>query len=234
MNKEETIVFVEERIGYTFSNKEYLLEALTHSSYANEMKINKRGNYERLEFLGDAVLELISSEFLFKKYPNIPEGALTKKRSALVCEPSLAICARRMEIGKALFLGKGEDLSGGREKDAILCDVVEAILGGIYLDGGNAPACDYVITHILGDLSEEELFVDAKTKFQEIVQKDYPGKELHYDLISEDGPEHNKLFVVSVGIDDRIICEGSGRTKKAAQQEAAKKAISIIKEQGNI
>ena len=233
MEKEEIIVFVESRVGYTFKNKELLLEALTHSSYTNEMKINKRSDYERLEFLGDAVLELISSEFLYDKYPKVPEGGLSKKRASMVCEPSLAICARRMELGKAIFLGKGEEGLGGRDRDAILCDVTESVLGAIYLDGGIEPARVYVNTHILFDLKEPELFVDSKSAFQELVQKIYPGSNLHYDVIEESGPEHDKNFVVAALVDDIVFAEGSGKTKKAAQQMAAGKAIKKIKEQEN-
>lgn len=233
MNTKETIVFVEERIGYTFKNEELLLEALTHSSYTNEMKINKRSDYERLEFLGDAVLELISSEFLYDKYPKVPEGGLSKKRASMVCEPSLAICARRMELGKAIFLGRGEDGLGGRDRDAILCDVTESVLGAIYLDGGLEPARVYVNTHILSDLKEPELFVDSKSALQELVQKLFPGSPLSYDIIEESGPEHDKTFVVAATIDGKHIAEGKGKSKKAAQQMAAALAIKIIEEQEN-
>lgn len=234
MDREEAINLVEKNVGYTFGNKELLLEALTHSSYTNEMKINKRNDYERLEFLGDAVLELISSEVLFAEYPSIPEGGLTKKRASMVCEPSLAICARRMELGKALFVGKGEDRTGGRDRDAILCDVTESILGAIYLDGGMEPARTYVMTHILNDLKEPELFVDSKTTLQELVQHLYPGKPFSYETISETGPEHDKNFVVAVYVDGRKISEGKGKTKRSAQQMAASEAISIIKEQEKV
>lgn len=232
MNKEETVKFVEEHIGYVFSNEELLLEALTHSSYTNEMKINKRSDYERLEFLGDAVLELISSEYLYDRYPTVPEGGLSKKRASMVCEPSLAICARRMELGKAMFFGKGEEKLGGRDKNAILCDVTEAVLGAIYLDGGLEPARTYVNTHILYDLKEPELFVDSKSALQELVQREFPKENLHYEILSESGPEHDKVFVVAAMIGTRTVCDGQGKTKKAAQQDAAARALQILKEQG--
>ena len=234
MNSNEAIGFIEERIGYHFTNTELILEALTHKSFVNEMKINKRGDYERLEFLGDAVLELVSSEYLYARYPEVPEGGLSKKRASMVCEPSLAICARRMELGKALFLGKGEDAAGGRERDAILCDVTESVLGAIYLDGGLEPARRYVNTHILYDLKEPELFVDFKSRLQELVQKVYPESTLHYELIAEDGPEHAKTFLMSAMLDDRELSKAEGKTKKSAQQAAAREAISIIKEQENM
>jgi ribonuclease-3 len=228
MDRDEAVAYVEESIGYRFNNKEYLLEALTHSSFKNEMKINRRPDYERLEFLGDAVLELISSEFLYDRYPTVPEGGLSKKRASIVCEPSLAICARRMGLGKAIFMGKGEDATGGRERDSVLCDVTESVLGAIYLDSGIDMARKYVYSHILNDLKEDELFVDSKSKLQEIIQRDYPGKEFIYNLVEESGPEHNKVFKVSACLDGKILSIGEGKTKKSAQQMAAHIAIQSL------
>lgn len=229
MNASEIVKRLEEEIGYVFTNSELLLEAVTHSSFTNEMKINKRPHYERLEFLGDAVLELISSEFLFEKYPNVPEGGLSKKRASMVCEPSLAICARNMHLGRFIFFGKGEEAAGGRERDSILADVTEAILGAIYLDGGIEPARKYVNANILGELKEAELFVDSKTILQELVQHYPNGSVLHYEVIREEGPEHDKTFIVSVSLGDEVLAEGKGHTKKSAQQDAANKAIQIIR-----
>ena len=228
MDRDEAVAYVEESIGYRFNNKEYLLEALTHSSFKNEMKINRRPDYERLEFLGDAVLELISSEFLYDRYPTVPEGGLSKKRASIVCEPSLAICARRMGLGKAIFMGKGEEATGGRERDSVLCDVTESVLGAIYLDSGIEMARKYVYSHILNDLKEDELFVDSKSKLQEIVQRDYPGKEFIYQLVEESGPEHAKVFKVSACLDGKILSVGEGKTKKSAQQMAAHIAIQSL------
>ncbi len=228
MDRDEAVAYVEESIGYRFNNKEYLLEALTHSSFKNEMKINRRPDYERLEFLGDAVLELISSEFLYDRYPTVPEGGLSKKRASIVCEPSLAICDRRMGLGKAIFMGKGEDATGGRERDSVLCDVTESVLGAIYLDSGIDMARKYVYSHILNDLKEDELFVDSKSKLQEIIQRDYPGKEFIYNLVEESGPEHNKVFKVSACLDGKILSIGEGKTKKSAQQMAAHIAIQSL------
>ena len=230
MDKEQTIAFVQEKIGYVFKNEEYLLEALTHSSYTNEMKINRRSDYERLEFLGDAVLELITSEYLYGEYPKVPEGGLSKKRASLVCEPSLAICAKRMELGKAIFMGKGEALGGGRERDSVLCDITESVLGAIYLDGGLDEAKKYVFNHVFHVLKENELFVDSKSYLQELVQKYFNDKTLSYELLSESGPEHNKTFKVSVNLSDEVLATAEGRSKKLAQQTAASSAIKILKD----
>lgn len=228
MNTEKTVELLEEEIGYKFKDSNLLLEAVTHSSYANEMKINKRNHYERLEFLGDAVLELLASEFLFEKYPSIPEGGLSKKRAAMVCEPSLAKCARLMHLGQYMFFGKGEEAAGGRERDAALCDVTEAVLGAIYLDGGLDEARRYVREHVLSQLSEGEVFVDNKTALQELIQKE-SDRELVYEVIGESGPEHDKTFTIRVSLGGETLSEGTGHTKKAAQQDAARKAIECIK-----
>lgn len=228
MDARETVKRLEEEIGYTFNDSELLLEAVTHSSFTNEMKINRRPHYERLEFLGDAVLELISSEYLYGKYPDIPEGGLSKKRASLVCEPSLAICARSMHLGDYIFFGKGEDAAGGRERDSILCDVTEAVLGAIYLDGGLAHARDYVNTHILDELKENELFVDSKTILQEMVQSYPNASSLTYEVVGESGPEHDKTFTVRVSIGERVLAEGTGHTKKSAQQQAAFEAVKAL------
>ena len=229
MDKDEAVSFVQEKIGYVFRNEDYLLEALTHSSYTNEMKILKRADYERLEFLGDAVLELITSEYLYEEYPRVPEGGLSKKRASLVCEPSLAICARRMELGKAIFMGKGEETSGGRDRDAVLCDITESVLGAIYLDGGLDEARKYVKNHVLHVLKENELFVDSKSVLQEFVQKKFNDKPLSYDLLSESGPEHNKTFTVCVKLGDEVLATAEGKSKKFAQQIAASEAIKILR-----
>ena len=226
---DEVVETVEKEIGYTFNNKELLLEALTHSSYSHEMKINKRNHYERLEFLGDAVLELITTEYLFDNFPDMPEGKLSKRRASMVCEPSLAICARSMKLGNALFLGKGEEASGGRERASVLADIIEAILGAIYLDGGMENARAYAVTHIFAELDEDELFVDNKTKLQEYIQHYFNTKELTYNVIKEDGPEHAKMFTVSVSLGDEVLATGLGKSKKLAQQQAAFLAIKKIR-----
>ncbi len=215
---------LEERIGYQFKKKALLEEAVTHSSYSNERKINKIGNYERLEFLGDAVLELTSSEFLFAKEPKLPEGKMTKTRASLVCEQALAYCARDLGLGDYIRFGKGEESTGGRNRDSIIADVVEAIIGAIYIDSGFEDAKQFIYQYVLSDLEDKQLFYDAKTILQEYVQQGSRGV-LSYELISENGPEHNKNFVVEARLDEKKIGEGTGRTKKAAQQQAAYQAL---------
>ena len=223
---------LEEIIGYHFKNKHYLTQALTHSSYANEKKLGKLGSNERLEFLGDAVLELISSDYLYARFTQIPEGELTKKRASLVCEPSLAYCAREFGLPQFLLLGKGEDMTGGRNRDSIVSDATEALLGAIYLDGGFANAKEFVLNFILNDIEHKQLFYDSKTILQEIVQAGY-NEELNYQLIREEGPDHDKRFVVEARIGEKSIGEGMGHTKKAAEQEAAYQALLKLKQQEN-
>lgn len=219
-----------EKIGYQYKDKTLLEQALTHSSFANELKINKSKNYERLEFLGDAVLELVSSEFLFAANPDMPEGQLTRTRASMVCEPALAYCARELELEKYIRLGKGEEMTGGRYRDSIISDVMEAVIGSLYLDGGFKVAHDFIHRFILSDLEDKILFYDAKTVLQEIVQETKDGT-LSYELISEEGPDHNKLFRVEAHINGKALTQGCGRTKKAAEQQAAYEAILYLRKQ---
>ena len=219
---------LEEIIGYHFKNKHYLTQALTHSSYANEKKLGKLGSNERLEFLGDAVLELISSDYLYARFTQIPEGELTKKRASLVCEPSLAYCAREFGLPQFLLLGKGEDMTGGRNRDSIVSDATEALLGAIYLDGGFASAKEYIHRFILNDIEHKQLFYDSKTILQEIIQSRQDG-ELSYEILKEEGPDHNKSFEVRALVGDQEIGRGKGRTKKAAEQLAAYNGILKLK-----
>ena len=223
---------LEEIIGYHFKNKHYLTQALTHSSYANEKKLGKLGSNERLEFLGDAVLELISSDYLYARFTQIPEGELTKKRASLVCEPSLAYCAREFGLPQFLLLGKGEDMTGGRNRDSIVSDATEALLGAIYLDGGFANAKEFVLKYVLNDMEHKKLFFDSKTIFQEMVQGNIPG-EISYHPLGESGPDHDKTFSVEVWIGEQCMGQGSGRTKKAAEQMAAYRAICRLKATDN-
>ena len=218
---------LENKIGYHFKNKALLKQALTHSSFANEQKINKYDDYERLEFLGDAVLELVSSEFLFQEHPKLPEGQLTKMRASMVCEPALAFCAREFGLEEYILLGKGEEMTGGRNKDSIISDVMEALIGAIYLDNGMDQAQVHIRKFILSELEHKQLFYDAKTILQERVQKQGKGT-LHYELIREDGPDHDKVFVVEARIDEKKIGVGSGRTKKSAEQQAAYEALLSV------
>lgn len=224
---------LEERIGYCFQNTMLLKQAITHSSFTNEQKINRTEDYERLEFLGDAVLELVSSEFLFHEHPKLPEGELTKLRASMVCEPALAFCARDLELGQFLRLGKGEELTGGRERESITSDAMEAVIGAIYLDGGMEPAKAFINRFILSDLENKQLFYDSKSNLQELVQG-VLKKEFRYELLEESGPEHSKTFAVEVIMEDKSLGRGLGRTKKAAEQQAAYMALLSLKEQGYV
>lgn len=215
------------KIGYTFKNQHLLEQALTHSSYANEKHMKKHSDNERLEFLGDAVLEIVSSEFLFINYPQKPEGELTKLRASIVCEPTLALCTKPLDLGKYLRLGRGEDHTGGRKRKSILSDALEAVIGAIYLDGGFTNAKEFVLRFIMTDIENKQLFYDSKTILQEVVQGEH--EKLTYDLISENGPDHNKSFTVEARVGSRVLGEGTGRTKKAAEQEAAYKALLMLK-----
>lgn len=215
---------LEEHIQYVFQNKALLKQAMAHSSFINEMKKKGMESYERLEYLGDAVLEMISSEFLFHEYPDMPEGKLTKLRASIVCEFTLSNVSRMLHLGDYVLLSKGEELTGGRNRDSILCDLFESVLGAIYLDGGIEPAKRYVKSFLLTDIEHKSLFYDAKTTLQEMVQKDGKGV-VTYELVSESGPDHNKCFVTDVLVDGVKLASGSGSSKKNAQQMAAYEAI---------
>lgn len=179
---------------------------------------------ERLEFLGDAVLELVSSEFLFHNNPKVPEGELTKTRASMVCEPALAFCARELDLGEYLLLGKGEDATGGRKRESVTSDAMEALIGAIYLDGGFTNAKEFIHRFILQDLENKKLFFDSKTILQEIVQAHFK-EEISYRMIGEEGPDHDKSFHAAVLIGEKEYGTGTGRTKKAAEQEAAYQSI---------
>ena len=215
---------LEKRIGYHFQNPELLEKALRHSSYANEHKMNRIECNERLEFLGDAVLELVSSEHLFAQFPQMPEGELTRLRASLVCEPTLAFCAREIELGSFLRLGKGEEMTGGRHRDSVTSDALESVIGAVYLDGGFANAKEFVLKYVLNDMEHKKLFFDSKTIFQEMVQGNIPG-EISYHPLDESGPDHDKQFTVSVQVNGQVVGNGTGHTKKAAEHAAAYQAI---------
>ena len=224
----ELLEELQDKLGYRFQNTELLKQALTHSSFANEQKINKLKDYERLEFLGDAVLELVSSEFLFRENPQMPEGQLTKLRASMVCEPALAYCAKDIDLGSYILLGRGEEYTGGRYRSSITSDVMEAIIGAIFLDGGIENAKKHIYRFILSDLENKILFLDSKTILQEEIQKKKDA-QLRYELIGESGPDHNKQFTVDAYLNDVLIGSGTGRTKKAAEQQAAYEALLKMK-----
>ncbi|MDE7310501.1 MAG: ribonuclease III [Eubacterium sp.] len=211
-------------IGYTFQQAGLLQQALTHSSYANEKRMKRHSDNERLEFLGDAVLEVVSSEYLYSHFPDMPEGELTKLRASLVCEPTLAYCTKELHLGDYLLLGRGEDRTGGRNRSSILSDALEAVIGAIYLDGGFASAKEFILKFILTDIEHKQLFYDSKTILQETVQGRGLGA-MDYKLIGESGPDHDKMFQVELRIGGRKKSTGEGHTKKAAEQEAAYKAL---------
>ncbi len=221
---EKKLKELERKIEYTFRDFELLRRSMRHSSYVNEKHMKKTECNERLEFLGDAVLELVSSEFLFFENQNMPEGELTRTRASMVCEPSLAFCARELELGEYLLLGKGEERTGGRLRDSVTSDALEALIGAIYLDGGFASAKEFIHKFVLNDLENKKLFYDSKTILQEIVQGHFSEK-ISYKLLKEEGPDHNKSFSVAVYIGEDFYGEGQGRTKKAAEQQAAYQAI---------
>ena len=218
---------LEETIGYTFRNKELIYQALSHSSYANERK-HPGGSNERLEFLGDSVLSIVVSDYLYKNL-NVAEGELTKLRASLVCEKSLHIFARQIHLGDYLMLGKGEENTGGRERPSILADAFEAVIAAIYLDGGLEAAAKHILHFMPEDIkvTQKPVFSDFKTVLQEIVQKN-PEEKVEYVLIGEEGPDHNKRFVVEVRLKSQVIGKGKGRSKKEAEQLAAREALELM------
>ena len=215
---------LEQKIGYRFRNFSFLEQAMMHSSYTNEHRMEKYRCNERLEFLGDAVLELISSEFLFRQSQKVPEGELTKTRASMVCEQSLAMCARDIDLGSYLLLGKGEEVTGGRFRDSVTSDALEALIGAIYLDGGFTNAKEFIHRFVLTDQEDKKLFYDSKTILQEIVQANMTGN-VSYELIDEQGPDHNKIFEVEARIGGKAWGRGKGSSKKSAEQQAAYEAI---------
>lgn len=224
----EPIEQFEKKIGYGFRNKKLLKQALTHSSYANEMRLGRKGNNERLEFLGDAVLELVVSDFLFLNLPVDNEGKLSKLRASLVCEATLASCANELDMGDFIYLSKGEESNGGRKRKSILSDALEAVFGAMYLDGGIEPASKLIKKLILTNYEEKVMFVDSKTRLQEIVQG-MKNATFSYKLVGESGPDHNKHFEVEVYVNGEVVGRGGGNSKKLAEQEAAYNGILKLK-----
>jgi ribonuclease-3 len=220
----------EEVIKYEFEDKNLLLEALTHSSYANENPEEEINFNERLEFLGDSVLGIIISDFLFKNYPNLPEGKLTKIRAKIVCEASLAEASREIELGEFLRLGNGEELTGGRNRPSILADGFEALLAAIYLDSDLEAVERFIfrtMNHIIENSIKGKILLDYKTHLQEVVQANTCEK-LDYEIYEEKGPDHNKTFYVAAKLNERILGRGRGNSKKEAEQNAAKYALERV------
>ena len=223
----ETIEELEGKIGYTFRDRSLLVLALTHTSFANEAHSGHLGSNERLEFLGDAVLELVSSDFFYREKPKLSEGELTKLRASFVCEPALAYCAEQIPLPPYLLLGRGEEMTGGRLRPSIVSDAMEAVLGAIYLDGGLTPARAYIDRFILNDIEGKRYFYDAKTILQEEIQKDKDAV-LSYELRGEEGPEHLKRLTVAALRDGVPLAEGEGSSKKEAEQRAAYAALLAL------
>ncbi|GHU53386.1 ribonuclease 3 [Clostridia bacterium] len=210
------------KIDYVFKDEKLLLEALSHSSYINERK-NGSCN-ERLEFLGDSILSLVTARYLFLNYPDMPEGKLTKMRASLVCEKSLAKFAKQIDLGSELLLGKGENNLNGRSRPSILADAFEALIAAIYLDGGYKSAEKF----ILGFVKDKQIeTTDYKSLLQEVVQRN-PEENVDYFVVSENGPDHDKIFNVEVRLNSNVIGTGAGKTKKQAEQQAAKEALKLM------
>ena len=221
---------LEKKLNYTFRDPELLQQALSHSSYANEHRSQAIHSNERLEFLGDSVLGFVTAEFLFTEHPDLPEGDLTRIRAALVCEQSLYEVANTLELGKHLRLGRGEEAGGGRKRTSILADAVEAVFAAVYLDGGIGEASS-LIHRVLLDVEREEVVEerrrDYKTALQELVQRQ-ADQVLEYRMVGEEGPDHAKVFSAEVRLNGVPIGNGSGRSKKEAEQNAAKAALAEL------
>ena len=216
------------KIRYYFNDKELLIEALSHSSYANEKRKGRNSN-ERLEFLGDSVLSIVVSQYLFEHFTHLPEGELTKIRASLVCEKSLYEFAKQIDLGEHILLGKGEENTGGRERVSILADAFEAVIAAVFLDGGLEAAKRHILKFIPKDIDDRKpvSFSDHKTILQEIIQKNHEEK-VEYKLVGQSGPDHNKAFKVQVRLNSNVIGTGIGRSKKEAEQMAAKEALELM------
>ena len=210
---------IENRIGYHFKDRMLLRSALSHKSYIHELKINAYPEYERLEFLGDAVLELTVSDYLYRTRENMQEGEMTKLRAALVCEPTLSECAKEFDLSEYILVGHGEEEQGSRYKDSIVSDVFEALIGAIYIDGGLSVARKHIEKYVLKDMERKQLFYDAKSILQIEAQKE--GVSLSYRIKDEKGPDHKKTYIVEALINDKAVSVGEGSSKKAAEQQAA-------------
>ena len=218
---------LEEKLGYIFQNPALLENALTHSSYANENRGSGAQSNERLEFLGDSVLGMVTADYLYRAHPDLPEGDLTRTRAALVCESSLVEVAEQLGLGSYLRLGRGEETGGGRTRPSIIADAVEAVLAAVYLDGGIGSARKIIRRFILDREDEKGANRDYKTALQELVQRE-SGRVLHYRLTGSSGPDHAKIFRVEVDLNGAPVGAGEGHSKKEAEQNAAKAAIETL------
>lgn len=227
-NYEKNLEDFEKKINYTFKDKNLLFVALSHSSFANEKRKLRHSN-ERLEFLGDSVLSIVVSQYLFEHFTHLPEGELTKIRASLVCEKSLYEFAKEIDLGEYLFLGKGEENTGGRERTSILADAFEAVIAAVFLDGGLEAAKKHILRFIPKDIDSRKSvsFSDHKTILQEIIQKN-PEEKVEYKLVGQSGPDHNKAFKVQVCLNSNVIGTGIGKSKKEAEQMAAKEALELM------
>lgn len=228
--RKEKLSELEQKINYKFT-KIYLLDrAMTHSSYANQYNLPYIEHNERMEFLGDSVLELVVSEYIFKKYRSKPEGKLTKVRANIVCEASLYERAKEIDLGEYLKLGRGEEVTGGRERTSILADAYEALIAAIYIDGGLESAREFIIPQFVDAIEtvvKKENFKDYKSSLQEHVQKN-PSSSIRYEIVREEGPDHNKVFFANVWVNNSLSGKGRGKSKKEAEQEAARSALSSL------
>ncbi len=228
---QRTIQELEETIGYHFHDRNLAKTALCHRSYVTEHKQEGVRDNERLEFLGDAVLELSTSEFLYHTYPDMKEGEMTKLRASTVCEPTLAKCAAQFGLGSFLRLGRGEEMTGGRERDSIVSDAMEALIGAIFLDGGFGAAKAFIQRFVLNDAEKNRSFSDSKSVLQEIVQASCKGNPISYRLVAQEGPVHDRVFEVRLFIGERAYATGRGRSKKSAEQDAAYRTLLAWKGQ---
>lgn len=227
MNEQTAVKQFQEKIGYRFKDESLLFEALSHSSYANENKKTRNSN-ERLEFLGDSVLSIVVSDHIFEHYKHLPEGELTKMRASLVCEKALFEFSKKIDLGSYIFLGKGEEMTGGRTRPSIVSDAFEAVIAAIYLDGGMEVVSKYILSFLPENITPDiSVFHDYKTALQEVIQRN-PEEKIEYHLKGESGPDHNKQFTVQVLLNSNVIGEGTGRSKKTAEQLAAKEALSLM------
>lgn len=223
------IELLEKNIGYRFKNKDLIKMALSHSSYINEKKIDKLLSNERLEFLGDSILSMVTTDLLYKSMPGVLEGDLTRARAALVCEGALFSYAKEIGLGDFLYLGKGENQTGGRERPSLLSDAFEAVIAAIYLDGSYEDARKFVLRFVKEKSTKENSQKDYKTVLQEVIQKN-PEEKIEYVLVSESGPDHDKRFLIELRLNSNVLAKGIGRSKKAAEQMAAKQVLELLGE----